>query len=188
MQELAPLPPQKKSSNKGLIIVISLVAVVFLAVPCIGVLAAIAIPAFVGYLSRAKTAEAESNLSALFQGAASYYDEEHYEPGGAMLTACAVGSATTPNIPSSGKSVLSPPLGEPFDALGFAPADPVYYRYEIVGVGGCGHTAGESLYSFRASGDLDGDGATSLFEISAGASSDNVLMRAPGIYRQDELE
>ena len=188
MQELKPVPPEKKKSNKGLIIALSLVAVVFLAVPCIGILAAIAIPAFVGYLSRAKTAEAETHLNALYQGAASYYAEEHHEPGGEVLTACAVGSAITPNTPFSGKTALSPPLGEPFEALGFAPADPVYYRYEIVGVGGCGHAPGDSLYSFRAIGDLDGDGTTSLFEMSAAASPDNELMRAPGIYRVNELE
>lgn len=182
------MPPQKKPRQKGLVLAITVGALVFLVVPCIGVLAAIAVPAFIGYLSRAKTAEAEANLLMLYEGAASYYAEEHFSPDGTSLTACAVGSATTPNIPSSGKSMLSPPLGEPFDALGFAPYDPVYYRYEIVGVGGCGHTAGENLYSFRAVGDLDGDGVTSLFELAAGASADNDLMRAAGFYRQDELE
>lgn len=187
MQELQPLPP-KKSSKKGILIA-ALVAVAFLAVCCCGVLAAIAIPSFIGYLARAKTSEAESNLRNLFTVAAGYYAEEHWPPGGgAALTACTVSTARTTNIPTSEKSMLSSPLGPSFDDLGFSLFDPVYYQYEIIGSGGCGHGPGEDLYTFRAYGDLDGDGVTSLFEITASSNSLNELIRSPGIYRENELE
>ena len=59
-------------------------------VAIIGILAAVAIPAFVGYVRRSKTSEAGSNLRNMFQGAASYYHDslagrstasgEPYEP------------------------------------------------------------------------------------------------------------
>ena len=98
-----------------------------------------------------------------------------------------MGNGQTPNIPGPGKTMFGP-LGEPFDSLGFTPRDPVYYQYEIVGVGGCGHTEGEALYSFRAYGDLDGDGITSLYELAAGAGPNGTLVRSGGIFTQDELE
>ena len=188
MQELQPLPP-KKSSNKGLIMVIALIAVVLLAVPCIGVLAAVAIPSFIGYTQRAKTAEARANLSNLHALAASYYTQERWLNGGDVtLTGCTVSTERTSNIPSSQKTVLPASLGPGFDALGFSLYEPVYYQYEIVGAGGCGHGPGESLYSLRAYGDLDGDGVTSLFEISASSDSLNELTRSSAVYTQNELE
>ena len=52
----------------------------------------------------------------------------------------------------------------------------------IVGVGGCDHRPGEVLYSFRAHGDLDGDGTTSLYELAAGVGADGELVRSPTIY------
>lgn len=177
-RELVQKSEKKKGGGYvGLIVVIALCV---LSVPCVGVLAAVAIPAFVGYLARAKTAEATANLSAMARAAGGYYESEQLAGGfgGAPLTACAVGSGATTNVPGPQKTMLEP-LGEPFDAIGFGLYDPVYYQYEIVGVGGCGHTAGEALYSFRAYGDLDGDGVTSLFEITATAGADGTLERAP---------
>ncbi len=50
-------------------------------VAIIGILAAIAIPAFINYVKRSKTAEASSNLKTMFQGAASYYEAENWGGG-----------------------------------------------------------------------------------------------------------
>ncbi|MGE0789723.1 MAG: type IV pilin protein [Sandaracinaceae bacterium] len=167
-------------------------------VAIIGILAAIAIPAFIGYLTRSKTSEAASNLKNMFTAAAGYYASENWGSravnlaGGAMVasSACTVGPAQSGNTIGSGKSVVDW-NGESasFTDIGFSIADPIYYRYIINGSDGmCGHIMGETLYSFRAEGDLDGDGATSLYELSAGSSSQNELMRSPGLYRQSELE
>ena len=57
-------------------------------VAIIGILAAIAIPAFIGYVRRSKTSEATGNLKSIFLGATSYYngerlavaEREHLEP------------------------------------------------------------------------------------------------------------
>ena len=79
---------------------------------------------------------------------------------------------------------------ESFQDLGFAIADPIYFRYNIQGsADACSGTANNTMvYTFSAEGDLDGDTMTSLFEIAVGSSSQNVLIRTPGIYRQNELE
>ncbi|CAG1001483.1 hypothetical protein GPROT1_03927 [Gammaproteobacteria bacterium] len=179
-------PPKKTS--KGTIVIISVVVLAVLAVPCIGVIAAIAIPSFIGYTRRAKTAEAETNLRSIFQGAAAYYVEEHPGPGGTTLTGCTVSSERTSNEPGSFKTMLSIAPGSSFDALGVAPMDPVYYQYEIESAGGCGHGPNEALYTFRAHGDLDGDGTPSRFELTAGSDPANELFRAPEVDRENEVE
>ena len=168
-------------------------------VAIIGVLAAIAIPAFIGYVTRAKTSEAGQQLKNLFQLSAGYYSNEQWGSRGVILaafsdraaSACVVAEASTSVPPTAGKHLLNwNAEADSFTDLGFALRDPAYYQYFIEGsaAGGCGHVASETLYSFQARGDLDGDGVLSLFELSAGSNGVNELIRAPGIYRQDELE
>ena len=74
-------------------------------VAIIGILAAIAIPAFINYVKRSKTSEAGANLKALFQGAAAYYDQENWTQGVAAVGVSAApaahcvvpGAVATPN-------------------------------------------------------------------------------------------
>ena len=183
---------QKHLRSKAGFTLIELMIVVAI----IGILAAIAIPAFIGYMRRAKTSEAGSNLKNLFTLAAGYYENENWATrapirgSAAAATACTVGTAATTNSdPGQQKTQInwsSEALS--FSALGFTIADPVYYQYRIEGTSSCGNIAGRDLYSFQAIGDLDGDNSNSLFEIQAGSTNDNELMRSPGIYRQNELE
>ena len=60
-------------------------------VAIIGILAAVAIPAFANYVRRSKTSEAAANLKALFVGAATYYEQENW--AGGVVTAGSAGSA-----------------------------------------------------------------------------------------------
>lgn len=174
-------------------------------VAIIGILAAIAIPAFINYVKRSKTSEANTNLKNLFTGAAAYYNREQplgsgiqaRGETGIILGRCLVATAVTSNVPSAGKSVLSWPDedGEPtFSALNALIADPIYFRYTVNSLGptagSCGDDSvgGFQLYEFRATGDLDGDGEQSLFELAAGVDDDSQLYRAAGVYRENELE
>lgn len=166
-------------------------------VAIIGILAAIAIPAFLGYVQRSKTSEAGSNLKNLYQGAATYYSRENWGQGirrggtAVALTYCAVtGGVTTTNTPGPGKTQLTE-SAQPasFRALGFSVDDPVYYQYAIEGgSGNCDTAANVDLYTFVAIGDLDGDSNRSRFELAAGTDADRRFMRAPGIYAVNELE
>ncbi len=183
---MSTAPSPQKKSNKTVLVIAGIILVPLLTLCCVGGIAAVAIPAFSKYMRRAKTAEARAQLESLYQGAASYYAEEHVQPDGTFATGCTVSSSVTPNVPSPEKAVLGP-LSPSFEALGFAPADPVYYQYEIVGVPGCGHPPGTPVYTFRARGDLDGDGDTSTFELTATAGGTE-LTRAPALARTNELE
>jgi type IV pilus assembly protein PilA len=171
-------------------------------VAIIGILAAIAIPAFINYVKRSKTSEAGANLKSLFQGAAAYYDQENWAlgmvaPGGsaAASTHCLVGDAQLDFTPDDNKYVVdwaTEGEADVWAALNFAPADPIYYRYEVQVDGGtslCGNAAGDAnVYSFLAQGDLDADTNLSTFTLQAGTNNDNSLYRAPGINAVDPLE
>ena len=166
-------------------------------VAIIGILAAIAIPAFIGYVRRSKTSEAASNLNSLFQSASTYYTQERWGQGvitaGAAATgstACTVAAGNSGNTPGVGKTAVNWTGLTSFAGLGFAVADPVYYRYDIVGsVSTCNNPANDTtLYTFRAVGDLDGDSTLSTFEMSVGSDANNTPFHSPGFYIVNELE
>src|SRR5262252_3536492 len=54
-------------------------------VAIIGILAAVAIPAFMKYIRRSKTSEASMNVRKLYDSSVSYYESEHADRGGSIL-------------------------------------------------------------------------------------------------------
>lgn len=107
-------------------------------------------------------------------------------------SACSVPTVSTPTAPTPAKHTINwqDTTLASFTSIGFSLRDPVYFQYRLEngGTAGCGHSALTPIYSFQAQGNLDGDSATSLYEIQAGSSPLNELMRSPGIYRVNELE
>lgn len=171
-------------------------------VAIIGVLAAIAIPNFLDYVKRSKTAEANGNLKSLFTGAAAYYSSEIGSRGIAAtpdvpVTRCVVASAVTGNTPGDQKSQIdwTTDASQPtFQALQSQVADPVYYQYEVIASGtvtaDCGDEteANTQIYQMQAHGNLDGDGTPSLFELAVGVDENNALFRGGSIWSENPLE
>ena len=172
-------------------------------VAIIGILAAIAIPAFINYVKRSKTSEATLNLRQLFQGASTYYKPEHWARGAvvtvgsvAAATECIVAPAQADYVATNQKQIVSWNAdndGPTYDALNFAPQEPIYYEYDVASIGPVGGTCGvapglAAVYTFQAYGDLDGDGTFSTYEMAVGSSLENALMRAPGFYTVSPLE
>ena len=183
------LPIQASRSQQGFTLIELTIVLV-----TIGVLSAIAIPSFLSYQKRAKTAEAMANLPSLFRGAAAYYNKQVSVPDPAnsritQVSHCITGdSVRLPATPGSQKQDGNFDSDRTFKALSFRLADPVYFAYEVDGANLC--TAGPNIdaYTFFAYGDLDDDGTFSTFSFEAATNAELDLVRAPGVNITDQTE
>jgi type IV pilus assembly protein PilE len=162
-------------------------------VAIMGVLSAIAIPAFTMVIAQSKTAETSAHLSAMFRGAAAYYSAERSSQGNTATTAgyCTVAdSIASPSNPKPNKQAFTADAS--FRAIGFNIAEVVYFSYGFAtggGVGACGHGPNDpTLYTFYANGDLDGDGIESTFEMAAGSDASNGMYHAIGLHIDKQTE
>jgi type II secretory pathway pseudopilin PulG len=134
----------KRSPLLAVAIAIGALVVVFLV--C-GVLAAIAIPAFINYVKRSKAAEAPLQLQMLSRSA-----QDACRRTGAFPPA-----GPQPITVGPEKRIGAFGSDPGFVELGFSPTEPLYYRYQVT------PTADGAV--LVAEGDLDGDGVFSRFEL-----------------------
>lgn len=177
-------------------------------VAILGILAAVAIPAFINYMRKAKTSEATLNVDRIFEGGVTYFEAEHVRRGvtGTVLQHCLPATADwTPATkgPSAEKYLASTYQAEwegddTWKALDFAMGDNFYYAYEFYNVDGVSQPItgdGSEEFYARATGDLDGDASeaynganNSLFERAAAITSEGTVQGSSGIYKRDPLE
>ena len=155
-------------------------------VAIVGLLAAVAIPAYVKYTRRSMTVEATMNLRTMYDGAAAYYVSEHTNASGVILDKQFPKNAgPTPAVPPCG--VKQQPTGTDFStpewaALDFLVRDPFRYSYSFQKDQ---PAAGQAL--MMAQGDLNCNGVYSTFSRALTGQHDGV-MGDSGMYSSNEIE
>ena len=164
-------------------------------VAIIGILAAVAIPAFMKYIRRSKTSEAGLNIRKLYDSSVTYYEAEHANAAGGILPRQFPDSvAWTPNGPGiccgdPGQKCAPAKYAAQWNnlswtALNFSVDDPFYYSYQYDGNG----TDAQSTFTASASGDLNCDGKIfSLFQ-RVGLIQNNNVSGGAGLYSVNEIE
>ncbi|MCG8687200.1 MAG: prepilin-type N-terminal cleavage/methylation domain-containing protein [Desulfobacterales bacterium] len=119
-------------------------------VAIIGILSAIAIPNFINYQLKSKTAEAKTNLGTIKTV------QEAYKAENSSYVVCTASPNATPN--TSKQPWVD--QGGGFGAIGFIPLGDVYYSYAVTSV----DTA--TSFTATATGNLDGDATSAVYTIT----------------------
>ena len=181
----------RKLQNKKGFTLIELMIVVAI----IGILAAVAIPAFMKYIRRSKTSEATMNIRKIFDSSVSYYNGEHAARNGTILdkqfpeTVAETPANTACNGASSKKHAPQANMwdNDSWQSLNFAVEDPFLFQYSYTSTGAAAPGT-DSAFTARANGDLNCDGVLSTFERVATVDAENNINGGAGLYKNKELE
>jgi type IV pilus assembly protein PilA len=161
-------------------------------VAIIGILAAVAIPAFMKYIRRSKTVEATMNVRKLFDSSVSYYEGEHADSSGNIIPKQFPASQTAtpstwPCLQTGQKFAPSPTnfTAATWAALNFSVDDPFYYWYTYTATN---QTGTGSVFAADANGDLDCDNTYSTFERKGSVLADFSVSGAGGIFSNQDIE
>ncbi|HEY3446820.1 MAG TPA: hypothetical protein VGK67_10675 [Myxococcales bacterium] len=148
------LAAPKKSGGPTWIIVLAIVAAC--SVPCLGILAAIAIPNFIKFQERSKQSEAKVNLRAIATAEKAYWAEH-----GKLIAAGPVPAS----VPKGLQAEFVADDG--FRAMGWLPEGKVRFQYQVRVEGAQGQQGQPSTETaiVTARGDLRGSGDVSEFKL-----------------------
>ena len=163
-------------------------------VAIIGILAAVAIPAFLKYIRRSKTIEATMNLRKLFDSSVAYYGAERSTTGGTTIAKAFPDSGG----PSPGATATAACCGQKGDrcvpsatnfsadtwsALNFSVDDPFYYVYQYTSSG----TETAAKFNASAFGDLDCDSIQSTYSRMGSVMADKSVSGS-SLFTKNEVE
>ena len=175
----------KLRNRKGFTLIELMIVVAIL-----GILAAVAIPAFLKYIKRSKTSEATMNIRKIFDSSATYFASDWADASGDLLEHQFPDSASTTPAAVSNNKVTTPETtwaGTPtWVSLNFAVTDPHYYMYQYDSTG-TASVDNDAQFTASAFGDLDGDTSLSTF-VRFGSVDNMEVTGSAGLYIQNELE
>jgi prepilin-type N-terminal cleavage/methylation domain-containing protein len=159
-------------------------------VAIIGILASVAIPSFMRYIAKSKSAEARQHLEKVYNGARVYFMDVHQVPGSLepLEAQFPVSTAATPAVSCcslGGKCVPSAVdwSNPTWNGLQFSMDDPHYYQYAFISSG----LGDDAEFTARAIGNLDCDAIFSTFSMYGRAEPGRVV-GAAAISRENDLE
>ena len=168
---------------------------IMIVVAIIGILAVVAVPAFMKYISRAKTVEATQNIKKIYDSSIAYFETEHAGLNQKILARqFPAAIADTPAVnPCCGQpgdkcdpAAAAPKWKVPtWAALNFSVDDPFYYWYKYDSAGN-DKTSNFSAWAF---GNLDCNATYSTF-MRGGAldANNNIASGGGGIFTENETE
>jgi prepilin-type N-terminal cleavage/methylation domain-containing protein len=121
-------------------------------VAILGILATIAIPNFLTFRLRSKTAEVKNNLGAIYNLQIAHFAENDYY---------ICGQNWTPNHGADHRVKIPWDHDTRFSIIGFTPEGDVFYEYRLTPLGV--QTTSSPFYDNQARGDLDGNGLWRIF-------------------------
>ena len=136
-------------------------------VAIIGILAAVAIPAFSKYIKRAKTAEAAGHLNKMWAGSVTYYESDKVDAtGNAVAKQFPATINNVPGVQCACQAAGKCPGGgtewqnATWVGLAFSIADPFLYKPSYTSAG----TGTAATFTATATGDLDCDTTLATFQ------------------------